>query len=203
MWAAFVAFVLLALAVDLRLMRQQRPARGQHARGAGLGRGLDRAGAGCSTPALWWCCRAHAGAEATRVALEFLTGYLVEKSLAVDNIFVFLMLFTYFAVPAALAAARAGATACSARSCCARCMIFAGAALIARSTGCCTCSAPSCWSPASRCSGPPARRRTWSAIRCCAGCTAHLPLTAGLPRRGASGRRRRRAPATRRCSSCW
>ena len=30
---------------------------------------------------------------------EFLTGYLIEKSLSVDNIFVFLMLFTYFAVP--------------------------------------------------------------------------------------------------------
>jgi tellurite resistance protein TerC len=32
-------------------------------------------------------------------ALEFLTGYLIEKSLAVDNIFVFLMIFTYFAIP--------------------------------------------------------------------------------------------------------
>jgi tellurite resistance protein TerC len=33
-------------------------------------------------------------------ALEFLTGYLVEKSLAVDNIFVFVLIFGYFAVPA-------------------------------------------------------------------------------------------------------
>lgn len=33
------------------------------------------------------------------VALEFLTGYLLEKSLSVDNIFVFLMIFTYFRVP--------------------------------------------------------------------------------------------------------
>jgi tellurite resistance protein TerC len=32
-------------------------------------------------------------------ALEFLTGYLLEKSLSVDNIFVFLMIFTYFRVP--------------------------------------------------------------------------------------------------------
>ncbi|MEZ4571622.1 MAG: hypothetical protein R2849_15075 [Thermomicrobiales bacterium] len=32
-------------------------------------------------------------------ALEFLTGYLVEKSLAVDNIFVFVLIFTAFAVP--------------------------------------------------------------------------------------------------------
>jgi tellurite resistance protein TerC len=35
-----------------------------------------------------------------RPALEFLTGWLIEKSLSVDNIFVFVMLFTYFAVPA-------------------------------------------------------------------------------------------------------
>jgi len=32
--------------------------------------------------------------------LEFLTGYLIEKSLAVDNIFVFLVIFSYFSVPA-------------------------------------------------------------------------------------------------------
>jgi tellurite resistance protein TerC len=33
-------------------------------------------------------------------ALEFLTGYLIEKSLSVDNIFVFVMVFSYFRVPA-------------------------------------------------------------------------------------------------------
>ena len=33
-------------------------------------------------------------------ALEFLTGYLIEKSLSVDNVFVFLMIFSYFVVPA-------------------------------------------------------------------------------------------------------
>jgi len=33
-------------------------------------------------------------------ALEFLTGYIIERSLSIDNIFVFLMLFTFFAVPA-------------------------------------------------------------------------------------------------------
>jgi tellurite resistance protein TerC len=35
----------------------------------------------------------------SETALEFLTGYLLEKSLSVDNIFVFLMIFTYFRVP--------------------------------------------------------------------------------------------------------
>jgi tellurite resistance protein TerC len=39
-------------------------------------------------------------AEGARLGLEFLTGYVVEKSLAVDNIFVFVMVFGYFAVPA-------------------------------------------------------------------------------------------------------
>jgi tellurite resistance protein TerC len=33
-------------------------------------------------------------------ALEFLTGYLIEKSLSIDNLFVFLMIFHYFATPA-------------------------------------------------------------------------------------------------------
>jgi tellurite resistance protein TerC len=33
-------------------------------------------------------------------ALQFLTGYLIEKSLSIDNLFVFLLLFTYFKVPA-------------------------------------------------------------------------------------------------------
>jgi len=37
---------------------------------------------------------------AWRVSLEFLTGYIVEKSLSVDNIFVFVLVFGYFAVPA-------------------------------------------------------------------------------------------------------
>ncbi|MGE5814109.1 MAG: TerC family protein [Acidobacteriota bacterium] len=37
--------------------------------------------------------------EGERLGLEFLTGYIVEKSLAIDNIFVFVMIFQYFAIP--------------------------------------------------------------------------------------------------------
>src|SRR5688572_29108841 len=33
------------------------------------------------------------------LALEFLTGYLIEKSLSIDNIFVIIMIFSYFQVP--------------------------------------------------------------------------------------------------------
>jgi len=39
-------------------------------------------------------------AAAWTVSLEFLTGYIVEKSLSVDNIFVFVVVFAYFAIPA-------------------------------------------------------------------------------------------------------
>lgn len=39
-------------------------------------------------------------AAASQIALEFLTGYVVEKCLAIDNIFVFALVFSYFAIPA-------------------------------------------------------------------------------------------------------
>jgi tellurite resistance protein TerC len=40
------------------------------------------------------------GAAAWRVALEFLTGYVIEESLSVDNLFIFILVFNYFAIPA-------------------------------------------------------------------------------------------------------
>ncbi|MCU0842532.1 MAG: hypothetical protein MUC79_12555, partial [Thiobacillaceae bacterium] len=50
---------------------------------------------------LWWWLDGTQGREvANTKALEFLTGYLIELSLSVDNIFVFIMIFTFFAVPA-------------------------------------------------------------------------------------------------------
>lgn len=49
---------------------------------------------------IWWYF-ASSGLEeiANKKALEFFTGYLIEKSLSVDNLFVFIMIFHYFAVP--------------------------------------------------------------------------------------------------------
>jgi len=50
---------------------------------------------------LWWYLNGAVGPEvADRKALEFLTGYLIEKSLSVDNVFIFLLIFTAFHVPA-------------------------------------------------------------------------------------------------------
>jgi tellurite resistance protein TerC len=51
----------------------------------------------------WWYLGATIGPEVARTrALEYFTGYLIEKALAVDNVFVWIALFHYFAVPAAL-----------------------------------------------------------------------------------------------------
>lgn len=51
----------------------------------------------------WWYLDAEFGREIANVrALEYLTGYLIEKSLAVDNVFVWITLFSFFAVPAHL-----------------------------------------------------------------------------------------------------
>jgi tellurite resistance protein TerC len=51
---------------------------------------------------LYFWVKANTGSAevATRVSLEFLAGYLIEKALSVDNIFVFILIFNYFGVPA-------------------------------------------------------------------------------------------------------
>jgi len=50
----------------------------------------------------WWYLKDLAGPAVARArALEYLTGYLIEKSLAIDNVFVWITLFNFFAVPAA------------------------------------------------------------------------------------------------------
>jgi tellurite resistance protein TerC len=100
LWTGFAVFVLIALAVDLLAMRSNGP----HKVGRREALLWSAAWIGLAlafNAGLWWYLKGQVpAAEANRIATEFLTGYLVEKALAVDNIFVFLMLFTYFAVPA-------------------------------------------------------------------------------------------------------
>jgi tellurite resistance protein TerC len=48
----------------------------------------------------FWVEDRRGSADAMRVSLEFLTAYLLEKALSVDNIFVFVLIFNYFGVPA-------------------------------------------------------------------------------------------------------
>ena len=103
MWSLFVAFVFVALLIDFFAMSKQ----GAHKvsmKEAGIWSLVWVAVSFVFVGWLWWYLGgsgsdAAARAVANTKALEFVTGYLVEKALAVDNIFVFLMVFTYFAVP--------------------------------------------------------------------------------------------------------
>jgi tellurite resistance protein TerC len=92
LWGGFTLFVLAMLALDLGVFHRKAHAVG-------------------TREALGWSAFWIALALAFNVAvarwfgaergLEFLTGYLIEKALSVDNIFVFLVIFSYFSVPAA------------------------------------------------------------------------------------------------------
>lgn len=102
LWVVFVVFVVAALFVDFVVLKKQ----GSHA--VGVKEALNWSFAWVALSLLfnglfWWAVKDATGSSAiaTEKSLEFLTGYLIEKSLAVDNIFVFLLIFSYFAVPAA------------------------------------------------------------------------------------------------------
>ena len=99
LWIFFVASVLVALFVDFVVLRKQ----GAHAVSVKEALNWSIVWVGLSfafNGLFWWAvAQDHGAAVANTKAMEFLTGYLIEKSLAVDNIFVFLMIFTYFAVP--------------------------------------------------------------------------------------------------------
>ncbi|KAB2319634.1 TerC family protein [Betaproteobacteria bacterium SCN1] len=100
MWAAFIAFVLVMLAVDLFLVGGNK-AHKVSFREAAAWSFVWFSLAMLFNLGLWWHLRGEYGAVVAEAkSLEFLTGYLIEKALAVDNIFVFLMIFSYFAVPA-------------------------------------------------------------------------------------------------------
>jgi len=90
-WVGFIAFVLAMLALDLGVFNK-RP----HV--------VSPKEAGIWT-AVWVALALLFAAglayfDAPQTALTFLTGYLIEESLSVDNIFVIVLIFQYFAVPA-------------------------------------------------------------------------------------------------------
>lgn len=105
LWTLFIVFVLIALAIDFLALNRQ----GSHTvsmREATIWSLIWVAVSFLFVGLLWWYLGGTAQDPVSREladakALEFVTGYLVEKALAVDNIFVFLMIFTYFAVPSA------------------------------------------------------------------------------------------------------
>ena len=89
-WAGFLAFVLVLLALDLGVFHREAHEVGRREAltwsviwiGLAL---LFNAG-------VFWFMGRQAG-------IEWFTGYVVEKSLAIDNVFVFLLIFSAFAVP--------------------------------------------------------------------------------------------------------
>jgi tellurite resistance protein TerC len=99
LWVFFVVAVIAALFVDFVVLKKQ----GAHEVSVkeALHWSLIWVGLSLAFNGLfWWAVwQDHGVAAANLRGTEFLTGYLIEKSLAVDNIFVFLMIFTYFAVP--------------------------------------------------------------------------------------------------------
>lgn len=100
MWAAFIAFVLAMLALDMFVLGGQK-AHKVNVKEAAIWTLVWVSLALVFNAGLWWYLNGTAGQEvADRKALEFLTGYLIEKSLSVDNVFIFLLIFSSFHVPA-------------------------------------------------------------------------------------------------------
>ena len=93
LWVGFIAFVLAMLALDLGVFH--RKAHAVSMREAFVWTVVWISLALIFNLGVYiWFGQQH--------GLEFLTGYLIEKALSVDNLFVFLVLFAYFSVPPAL-----------------------------------------------------------------------------------------------------
>ena len=99
MWAGFLAIVLVMLAIDLFLVGGGK----QHKvsfREAATWSLIWVSVSFMFAAVLWWHLDGSVGREvANQKSLEFVTGYLIEKSLAIDNVFVWLMLFSFFGIP--------------------------------------------------------------------------------------------------------
>src|SRR4051794_2781176 len=93
LWGGFLALVLALLALDLGVFHRKDRAIG--VREALTWTAVWIALALAFDAFVWW----RFGDEK---AVEFLTGYLIEKSLSVDNLFVFLLVFATFKIPPAL-----------------------------------------------------------------------------------------------------
>jgi tellurite resistance protein TerC len=98
MWAAFIAFVLCMLALDLFVFGG-RKAHKVGVKEAAVWSLVWVSLALSFNALLWWYLNATLGSGvANAKAMEFFTGYVIEKSLSIDNVFVFLMIFSAFHV---------------------------------------------------------------------------------------------------------
>lgn len=98
MWGVFIAFVIVMLALDLFVFGG-RKAHKVSVKEAASWSLVWVTLALIFNAGLWWYLNGTVGeAVADKKALEFFTGYLIEKSLSVDNVFVFLLIFSSFHV---------------------------------------------------------------------------------------------------------
>lgn len=102
LWGGFAVIVVIMLAIDL-LLQGRRGVHSMTMKQAAVWSLVWVSLSLLFNAAFWWYLTQNEGrAVADTQALAFLTGYLIEKALAVDNVFVWLMLFSYFSVPPAL-----------------------------------------------------------------------------------------------------
>lgn len=102
LWGSFAVVVVIMLTIDM-LLQGRKGAHSMTMKSAALWSLLWVGLSLLFNLAFWWYLNGEFGRDvADRQALAFLTGYLIEKALAVDNVFVWLMLFGYFSVPASL-----------------------------------------------------------------------------------------------------
>ncbi|HRP08606.1 MAG TPA: TerC family protein [Gemmatimonadales bacterium] len=92
-WLGFTGLIALLLFIDLGVLNRRSHVLNPREAAIWCGGLVALAMAFCAF--LWY-------REGSRYGLEFLTGYLIELSLSVDNLFVFILVFQYFAVPARL-----------------------------------------------------------------------------------------------------
>ena len=98
MWFAFIGFVVLMLALDLFVLGGKK-AHKVGVKEAALWSLVWVSMAMMFAGGMWWYLSGTVGQEiADRKTLEFITGYLIEKSLSVDNVFIFLLIFSSFHV---------------------------------------------------------------------------------------------------------
>ena len=92
-WIVFYVLVLIMLVADLKMFGKK----GQHE--VGIGEALKMTGVWIAV-SLVFCAGIYFfyPVDSHEKAMEFLAGYLIEKSLSMDNLFVFLMLFTFFGI---------------------------------------------------------------------------------------------------------
>lgn len=102
LWGSFAVIVVIMLAIDL-FLQGRRGSQTMSMKQAALWSLLWITLSLLFAAGFWWYLDGNISREvANTQTLAFLTGYVLEKALAVDNVFVWLMLFSYFAVPAAI-----------------------------------------------------------------------------------------------------